>query len=372
MTIRRLLSDRPGAGLRRWGLLAACLWCSALGFHAPQLQAQRLSIVKTSVDVGRTGYEIPVTATFELRNRGIRRLKIQEVRPDCDCTTVEYPKGEIGIGDKFTIKMTYDARMLGHFNKQAAIISNGTKKPVYLTMTGVVLAELQDYSGFYPYDFSGGLLANMNELEFDNVNKGEHPQQVVRIMNDGNELLQPNVQHLPPYLDAVVTPEQLSPGHSGTITFTLNSDRLNDYGLTQTSVYLAKQLGENVKSETEIGVSTVLVPDVRNLDLDQAPELALSDSTLTFQFDGRTKKKTGEIILYNPGHAELTISSLQMFTPGLKVTLGKSRLMPGETTKLKVTAYAEQLQKVRTQPRVLMISNSPQNPKVVIKVNVEE
>ena len=59
-----------------------------------------------------------------------------------------------------------------------------------------------------------------------------------------------------------------------------------------------------------------------------------------------------------------------MFTPGLKVTLGKSRLQPGETTKLKVTAYAEQLQKVRTKPRVLMITNAPQHPKVVITIKL--
>ena len=44
--------------------------------------------------------------------------------------------------------------MLGHFNKQAAIISNASDKPVYITMTGVVLGDLQDYSGNYPYDFN--------------------------------------------------------------------------------------------------------------------------------------------------------------------------------------------------------------------------
>ena len=340
--------------------IICCLSVSPVG-------AQKLTIVKDKLDIGQTGYEVPVTATFELRNKSMRRLRISQIIPDCSCTRVEYPKGEIGAGDKFTIKMTYDARQLGHFNKQAAIISNGSKRPVYITMTGVVREGLQDYSGSYPYDFNG-LLADKNELEFDNVNKGEMPQEVIRIMNNGTHAMDPNIQHLPSYLSAEVTPERLSPGHSGKVTLTLNSDKIHDYGLTQTSVYLAQRLGEKVTSETEVGVSVVLLPDLRHMEGSLLPELALSDSVLNINFEGKSKK-TGEIILYNPGKATLTISSLQLFTRGVKVTLGKSSLAPGETTKLKVTAYAGDLKKVRTRPRVLMITNDPRRPKVAITIN---
>ena len=59
-----------------------------------------------------------------------------------------------------------------------------------------------------------------------------------------------------------------------------------------------------------------------------------------------------------------------MFTPGLKVTLGKRTLNPGESTKLKVTATQSQLQKARTRPRVLMITNDPDHAKVVISIKI--
>ena len=310
---------------------------------------------------------MPVTATFELRNRGLRKLVIDDVRPDCYCTKVEFPKGEIGIGDKFTIRMTYDARQLGHFNKQAAILSNGSKTPVYITMTGVVLADMKDYSGSYPYDF-GGLLADADNLEFDDVNKGEQRTFEMRVMNNGNERMQPNVLHLPPYLSAKAYPEFLAPGHSGKVVFTLHSDKIRDYGLTQTSVYLAQKLGENVKSQTEIGVSAVLLPSVTASP--DAPQLQLSDTTLTLTFGGKSKK-TGEILLTNIGRSRLDISSLQMFTRGLKVTLSKSRLLPGETATLKITAVAAELKKARRTPRVLMITNDPKLSKVVITVKTK-
>ena len=330
-------------------------------------KAQRLALTTAVIDVGRTGYEMPVTATFEGRNRGFRKLLIKSVKADCYCTKVEYPKEEIGVGDNFTIRMTFDARQLGHFNKQAIITSNGSRRPVCITMKGVVLADLMDYSGSYPYDY-GGLLADADNLEFDNVNKGEQRTFEMHVMNNGNTRMQPNVLHLPPYLTAKVYPEFLSPGHSGKVVFTLHSDKIRDYGLTQTSVFLAQQLGEKVKSQTEIGVSAVLLPSVAATP--DAPQLQLSDTTLTLSFGGKSKK-TGEILLTNTGRSRLDISSLQMFTRGLKVTLSKSRLMPGETARLKITAVAAELKKVRSTPRVLMITNAPRQSKVVVTIKTE-
>lgn len=336
---------------------------------ASTVSAQRLVLEKEKVDVGRTEFQSPVTATFELRNKSLRKLVITDVVPDCKCTTVDFPKGEIGAGDKFTIRMTYDARMLGHFYKQAAIVSNGSPKPVYITMTGVVLADVQDYSGSYPYDFNG-LLADRNELEFDNVNKGDRPVSVMHIMNNGSTVMQPNVLHLPSYLLAQVSPTRLTPGHSGKVTFTLISDNIHSYGLSQSTVYMAQKVGEQVNSSTEIEVSVVLLPDLKHVGEGLHPSLEISDSVLNIAFEGKNKK-SGEIVLSNRGQAALDISSLQLFTRGLKVTLGQRVLEPGESTKLKVTAFADQLAKVRTRPRVLMITNDPRQPKIVININAK-
>ena len=83
------------------------------------------------------------------------------------------------------------------------------------------------------------------------------------------------------------------------------------------------------------------------------------------------KFQKGEIILMNDGQTTLNITSLQMFTPGLKVTLSKRELKPGETAKLKITGIAKELKRARTKPRVLMITNDPDKPKVVISVNIK-
>ena len=335
-------------------------------------RAQKIEAVQTTIDVGRTGYQMPITATFEFKNKSHKHLVISEVRPDCHCTNIEYPKNQINGGDKFQIKMTYDARQLGHFDHQAAIISNASKKPLYIRMKGIVLADLQDFSGTYPIEM-GDLRLDKDALEYDDVNKGFEQVQELHIFNNGTKIYQPNLMHLPPYLSAVMAPEKLAPNRAGKITVTLHSDKLHDYGLTQTSVYLAGNPGDKVSPDHEISVSAVLLPAFTEMTAEQrlrAPKLTMSKQNVEITFDGK-KKKTDVIELTNQGQTELEISSLQMFTGGLQISLGKSKLAPGQSTKLKVTAIRDELLKLRRRPRLLMITNDPDKGKVVININAK-
>ena len=340
--------------------------------HLLTVNAQRLTVKTTTVDVGATGYEQPVTATFEMRNKGLRRLVIESVKPDCGCTKIEYPK-EVGIGERFSIKMTYDARQLGHFQKMCLVKSNASKKPFYLTMKGVVLTEMKDYSGDYPIAM-GELLLDKSELEFDDVNKGDVPVAEIHILNNSKKAMRPNLMHLPPYLQAITSPDHLLPGRSATITVKLLSEKLRDYGLTKTTLYMAHNPGDKVKQEYAIDVVTVLLPDMKQFEKENkelAPKLQMSTTDVDFtDFGGKAKKST-TVTLQNNGMSNLKITSLQLFTAGLKVTLSKSEIAPGQTANLKITGIAEELQKLRVRPRILMITNDPDHAKVVVNIKLK-
>jgi hypothetical protein len=154
----------------------------------------------------------------------------------------------------------------------------------------------------------------------------------------------------------------------------LDSRKLRDLGLTQTSVYLGMFPGDKVSDEKEISVSAVLLPGFANMSANdklQAPKIQLSSTSLNLgSFNGKNKLK-GEILIQNVGKSRLDISSLQMFTAGMQVSLNKTKLQPGETTKLKISVEAEMLKTARSQPRVLMITNDPSNAKVVITVEAK-
>ena len=59
-----------------------------------------------------------------------------------------------------------------------------------------------------------------------------------------------------------------------------------------------------------------------------------------------------------------------MMTIGLQISLNKTKLEPGEYAKLKITAVEKDLRLVK-EPRILMISNDPSNPKVIIGIKTE-
>ena len=336
---------------------------------ASSAQAQKLVVKEGEIDCGKVEYFNPATATFKIKNKGSKHMRIDDVRVSCGCLKADYPKDEIAGGGEFTVRLTYDARQLGHFFKEAAIYCNGSDKPVYLSMKGIVVEEVTDFTGEFPFKI-GNLRIDKRDLEFDDVNKGDMPEIELHVINEGTTVLEPNLMHLPPYLEATSSVQYLRPDHQGKITVRLNSNKLHDYGVTETSIYLANKLGEKVSNDNEMTVSAVLLPQFAQMsDFERlnAPVISLSKNDITVDFSQKNKV-TEKVEIVNNGKTSLQISSLHMYSKALKLTLGKRTLKPLERTTLKVTVEREAYQKARTRPRILMITNDPKNPKIEIKV----
>lgn len=345
---------------------------SLLAMASLDAMAQRISAKNEIIDCGNVLYESPVTVKFELTNKG-NELNIDQVRVSCGCTTADYPRQTIHRGDPFTVTATYDARQLGHFEKEVALFCNSSTKPFYLKMRGVVVEEANDFTGNFSYKV-GGLMVDKNDVEFDDVNRGDYPVQLIHIRNNTPETVSPVIMHLPSYITATVSPTHIAPGKTGVASLKLDSRKLRDLGLTQTSVFLGKKPGEKVSLDKEISVSAVLLPDFDNMSetqLANAPKINLSETTLDLGSFGDKSSKSGIIFIENTGRSELDIRSMQMFTSGMSVKLNKSKLKPGEQAKLKITVNKKLLRSARSKPRVLMITNDPTQPKVVVKVKVK-
>lgn len=345
---------------------------SVLAALSAELRAQEMVAANDVVDCGQVEYNVPVTAEFELTNNGNRSMRISEVQTSCGCMVADFPQKDIQAGEKFMVRMTFDSKQMGHFDKYADVCVEGSDEPLMLRMKGVVVREVKDYSGDYPYKI-GTLLADRNTLEFNDVNNGETPQLKIHIRNTGGETAEPVVMHLPDYLEADVSPSKIKSGRAGVVTITLDSRKLDDLGLTETKVFLGNKPGDKVDSDKEISVSAVLLPqfqDMTEAELALAPAIEVSEKELNLGAADGKKKLKGTVMIKNTGKSELRISNLQMFSSALSVSLNKSVLDPGEEAKLKVTANVERMKKSKSEPKVLMITNDPNNPKVEINVVV--
>ena len=336
--------------------------------------AQKITTQHEVVDCGQVKFRHPVTAEFVMKNEGNKPLVIHNMLKSCGCTEVEYPKKSIAAGESFVVKAVYDAKQMGTFNKQVCLYTNAADEPFILSMRGRVVSNVVDFAGPYN-EMLGEIKSDVQEVEFDDVNRGDRPVQRIHIFNPTDQMMEPVVMHLPNYLQAQVSPSKVAPRHSAVVTLVLDSKKLRDLGLKQTSIYLGERPGDKIAPEKEIVVSSVLLPAFDNMTAAKkalAPKAELSTTNLDLGSFGNRKKLKGEVLITNKGKSKLEIRSMQMFTMGLQVQLKKSKIEPGETVKMKVTVVKPDLKKSRAKnPRILMITNDPDNAKVVVKTHVK-
>ena len=328
--------------------------------------------------VGEMVWKNPKTVTFSFQNKGNRQLIITGVHPSCGCVKVDYPK-KVSAGEKGTIKATYDAAMMGSFHRELAVYTNVQDEPYYLTFEGRVVESALDYDGDFPIDL-GNVRLSTNYVEFDDVNRGDRPVVELQVANMEHGNYTPQLMHLPNYLTAEYIPTDIQPGRVGKIRLTLDSDKLFLDGLNQTSLYLARYMGDKIGEQNEILVSAVLLPAFRDLTperLKTAPHIVLMDgnemiedeTTMVMEPKKKTTSKTLNVT--NIGEEPLTISAVQVFNRAMTVNLGDRNIPPHGTTKLKITLDAKELQRAKNGPRLLLISNDPRHAKTVLNINVE-
>ena len=345
-----------------YSILMATASCAA--------SAQSLTPLFTDVDCGQMLFRTNTAITVELRNNTAQAVTIKNVDTGCGCAGAEYDKGEILPGRTARVKLIFDGKQLGYFARNVRIIDSSSATPAEINVKGQVVSKVVNCSGDYPCKL-GVLLTDVDNIEFDDVNKGQRMVQEIHIMNPTGQNVQPTALRLPPYLSVETYPEVIGPKQKGVMRVMLKSRELRDYGLTQTSFYLAKNPADKVSQDKEISVSAVLLPPAVAKDDPSrrvGPKITLSEEELDMTALAKKSKVKGEIQITNNGNSALAISKMQMFTPGLEVLLGKATLEPGETTKLKVTARAKDMKKVKRRPRILMITNDPNRQKVVIQI----
>ncbi|TCO89266.1 uncharacterized protein DUF1573 [Bacteroides heparinolyticus] len=320
---------------------------------------------------GQIEWKHPATVQYIITNTGDAPLVLTEVEPDCACTVAQWTQTPIAPGEKGTVNVTFDAKALGHFQKSVTIYSNAHPNVAYLHFSGEVVREVKDFTRSHPY-LIGQIRIDKNSLEFPDIQYGEHPVIHIGVVNLSDRPYEPVLMHLPTYLQMEAEPGVLQKGEKGVITLTLNSERLADFGLTQTSVYLSRFSGDKVGDENEIPVSAILVPDFSGMtetEKANAPVMRLSTKNIDLSAALAKKSKAWhDITITNGGRSPLQISKLQVFHPAVGANLKKSVLQPGETTRLRVTVEKKNIGKKRRHLRLLMITNDPLQPKVEINI----
>ena len=323
--------------------------------------------------VGDVAFQSPKKFTLGFRNRGNKPMRILQVNPSCGCLDVRYPQEAVPAGGHAEIELTFDAKQLGSFYKDVEIYTDASDKPVYVAIQGNVVTEVLEVGEDYPIDL-GNVRLQSNYVEFDDVNRGDTPSVEIAVANLEHTAYRPILMHLPPYLTSESVPADIPGGRTGVIRLTLDSKKLPQLGLNQTSIYLARYVGDKVSEANEIYVNAVLLPDFSHLTEEQkanAPELHVDTNEVNLGQTGQREKMSQTIVLQNTGKSPLRFKQVQVFSKAVSVSLGNRILKPGKSTKLKVTVLARYLRKSKSRPRVLLITDDPKHSKEVINIKVQ-
>jgi hypothetical protein len=93
------------------------------------VQGPAISVDKETHDYGNIAYEANGECFFTIKNTGTEPLIITGARGSCGCTVPTYPQEPIAPGETATIKVTYDTKRPGAFNKSVTITSNAVNEP---------------------------------------------------------------------------------------------------------------------------------------------------------------------------------------------------------------------------------------------------
>ena len=99
----------------------------------------QVSINHTEIDFGAFPKGEKQERSFVLTNTGKQLLVVHDVVTFCGCTKVECSKQPVRPGETLELKVVYEAKDLGHFNKSIKVYCNAEDSPLCLKVKGNVI-----------------------------------------------------------------------------------------------------------------------------------------------------------------------------------------------------------------------------------------
>lgn len=91
-----------------------------------------------SIDVGKIQKDAPLELAFRFTNHSKDPVIIKNVRTSCGCTAAQHSQAPVLPGQSSEIKVSYDTRRIGFFNKTISVQTSDSGTPTILRITGTV------------------------------------------------------------------------------------------------------------------------------------------------------------------------------------------------------------------------------------------
>lgn len=287
---------------------------------------------------------------------------IKNVWTDCGCTTVDYTKNTLQVGESGVLKVAYDPSTgAGFFSRRILVQGNlaGTLDTLYLEGTAIPLPSKPEIAYQHIQKDLGFRLAKVNMGQvFDNVPKIKH----VEVYNFSQApLVKDSLAYAgPSYIHVKQKSEVIFPQERGILEFSYDGNKKDDLGFFEDNIQLYWQDSLLIRIPVLAEVFEFFPPFPKE-DLNKLPQLVLGLSELDLNKISSKTIQVKEVTLHNRGKSNLEIRKIQGNCECLLLEIPKTTITPGESITLKVTFDPKGRLGI-DQRNIYIFSNDPVNP----------
>lgn len=245
----------------------------------------------------------PQTCVFTVTNSSEEPVSIADVRTSCGCTDVKWSEGSIAPGATSEIKVTYDNKENGFFDKTVAILFEGVEDPMVLGIRGTAASK----AARHPFRSCCGPLRFKGSTVFaGEVNHGETIRGEMTALYKGHRTA--SLSFLSNSEDLTLESDEIiaHPGDTLSIRYTISPSN-GVYG-KQEYMISARKAGRKTSFRKGITVCAVAHANPAALAFGQdSPEIRIDEKHLVLGNISRGTRHMFELNIKNEGGSNLSV-----------------------------------------------------------------
>lgn len=305
----------------------------------------------------------PQVAEFQFTHTQDSLFFIETVVTDCSCTTVDYTKDTLQVGESGTLQISFDpSSVAGFFSRLIVVKGNlmGVQDTLYIE--GTAIPRPSDPVAAYSTR-KGDLGFRLSKINVGEVFTNQPKLKQVEVYNFGNKPYYKDslLAVGPEYIQAKQITDSIMPNDRGLLQVSYDGAMKDDLGYFEDQLTLSWQDStKNIQLDILADVFEYYAPFAKD-DLNLVPQLVIDPKEKDLRTIKASEIQVQNVVLNNRGRQVIEIKKIQGNCECLRLELPKTTIDPGESIILKVV-FDPKGRKGIDQRNIYIFSNDPVNP----------
>lgn len=342
--------------------------------QAQQPLPSRLVWKVNKVDLGTLlEEEGPQIAEFSFTHTQDSLFYIEKVWTDCGCTTADFTKDTLKVGESGTVRVSFDPTSgAGFFSRMIVVKGNLAGSQDTLFIEGIAIPYPENPEKAYGVR-KADLGFRLSKVNMGEAFTNEPKLKEIEFYNFSKFTLKKSElnSQTPDYITISQVQDSIRPQERGLLLISYDAKAKNDLGFFEYRTVIF--WGEKQKLELDIlaDVFEYFAPFAKE-NLNTVPQLFIENKEVNLGAISPNAIQTRTVSLENKGQEVLMIRKIQGNCECLKLEMPKTAINPGETLLMKITFDPKGRLGI-DQRNIYIFSNDPVNSVqlVVLKSRVE-